>query len=365
MKKRLQFWLLILSLTAVFGILFSTLFASYLVTKDTIIQNTLNVNEVYSHKLAQITDDSFKAMELNLEARSVDFIPGVDSREDLLSRLDRMINSSKYFNLLAVIDKEGILQAVSPRTEFLGQRLDTLGVIEALEKKRPLISEPYIASTGHMTVLISVPLWGDSGEYLGFLGGTIFLHEDNIVKTTLGDHFSNDGSYVYVVDRGGKLIYHPEASRIGEKVNENVVVEKVLSGINGRQRVTNTKGVDMLAGYSYVPTSGWGIVSQTPYNSIENPLQEKIGLIILYTLPFLFEFVILMPNTKGEEALIAAERLRNVVQSTPCLKEEYITISLGVGSYKRGEGLEEFFNRVDAALYRGKNEGRNRSILAN
>ena len=46
------------------------------------------------------------------------------------------------------------------------------------------------------------------------LNGTIYLQEDNFIQNILAEHFSEDGSYVFVVDEEGTLIYHPDKNRI-------------------------------------------------------------------------------------------------------------------------------------------------------
>ncbi len=77
------------------------------------------------------------------------------------------------------------------------------------------------------------------------------------------------------------------------------------------------------------------------------------------------EFLVLMPSATLAEASVVAERIRQSVASTPLnlpdQSEIPVTISLGVTQLKVGqEGLEEAIARADLALYRSKNEGRNR-----
>lgn len=78
------------------------------------------------------------------------------------------------------------------------------------------------------------------------------------------------------------------------------------------------------------------------------------------------EFTILMPETSGEAALQAAERLRRNVEELPLdfLPEEaHITISLGVAGYdpqsNTPASLEELIKKADDALYAAKAAGRN------
>jgi len=73
------------------------------------------------------------------------------------------------------------------------------------------------------------------------------------------------------------------------------------------------------------------------------------------------EFILLLPETDLELALLCAERLRKAVESITFPKVGHpITVSIGVGQYSIGETLDDILDRVDKALYKAKNNGRNR-----
>jgi diguanylate cyclase (GGDEF)-like protein len=76
------------------------------------------------------------------------------------------------------------------------------------------------------------------------------------------------------------------------------------------------------------------------------------------------EFVVLLPETERKGAVEAAEKLRQSIEKTEFLHrgdKVAITISLGVTQVTADDQTpESLFTRVDRALYRAKNEGRNR-----
>jgi two-component system cell cycle response regulator len=77
------------------------------------------------------------------------------------------------------------------------------------------------------------------------------------------------------------------------------------------------------------------------------------------------EFVVLLPDTEGDNALKAAERLCNKVGSTPMDVADApggkltVTVSIGVASTTMAMPGEELIKLADAALYRAKQAGRN------
>lgn len=79
------------------------------------------------------------------------------------------------------------------------------------------------------------------------------------------------------------------------------------------------------------------------------------------------EFLMLLPATDEDEAIQVCERLRASVQDLGLAHEQRavsLTITLGVSLLARDETVEQALARADRALYRGKQAGRNRVVLA-
>ena len=77
------------------------------------------------------------------------------------------------------------------------------------------------------------------------------------------------------------------------------------------------------------------------------------------------EFVVLMPNTARDQALISAERLRLTLASTMIAPlTEPITVSIGAVEFVPGESGDALLRRMDEALYEAKRSGRNRVLAA-
>lgn len=81
------------------------------------------------------------------------------------------------------------------------------------------------------------------------------------------------------------------------------------------------------------------------------------------------EFVILLPETDGEQGLNLIERLRHELASTPVETDTapaFVTASFGIASLSSDVAdLFTLLNRADLALYHAKQTGRNRCVLWN
>lgn len=74
------------------------------------------------------------------------------------------------------------------------------------------------------------------------------------------------------------------------------------------------------------------------------------------------EFVVMMPKTDIKEAVISLNRVRQAIEDNQHPVTGKQTVSIGAAQRLEHESFEEWYKRTDEALYRAKNEGRNRVI---
>ena len=76
------------------------------------------------------------------------------------------------------------------------------------------------------------------------------------------------------------------------------------------------------------------------------------------------EFAVLLPETAAEDALELAERLRRAVENASYGTAGPVTASFGVAGLAAEGTSAELLDAADRALYRAKQEGRNRVVLS-
>jgi diguanylate cyclase (GGDEF)-like protein len=80
------------------------------------------------------------------------------------------------------------------------------------------------------------------------------------------------------------------------------------------------------------------------------------------------EFICLLPETKVDGAKHVAEKIRTTVET---LRQDCndisisVTVTLGICEYKGLSSIKECIRRADAALYKGKKQGRNQVVISN
>lgn len=321
---------LVLALT-VFSAIAATanaLYASYLVQRDQLITNTLEANRVYAAKLAESTSNFLRGAQQQLAYSARHLASQVDSPDILAAEVMRVQEQAENFNSVGVVSHDGVILATTQNfRNFLGTRVDSPGSRAALQARQPLISKPYVSIAGNMLINLSHPIFSNDGRYLGYIAGTIYLRNDSALQDLLGKHHYQDGSYLFVVDGDGQLIYHMDTHRIGENVMRNPVVAAVTHGHAGAQRVVNTKGVDMLAGYAAEPLSGWGIIAQRPAETTLEPIHDLIWALIGYAAPLALAFLLaiwwcarmislplsqLATNVEHQDVAVAMQRVQSI-----------------------------------------------------
>lgn len=276
-------WLVVISVlvTMLIGLV-----SSIHVNEASLSASYLENNFRYAKKLAGNTTEVVSGMQNTVNALAMHTAEHPFSNKDLD---DWFSVNKQYFQSLFIADAHGIIRQVSPSVKGIqpGTQLTSPASQQALRLKQPFISEPYYGKAGHLIILVSSPIVDQQGTYQGFVGGTIYLEEENALNRTLEEHIYGDGSYVFVVDKTGRLIFHPEKKRLGDIVTMNPAVKQALEGKSGYAEIVNSKGVSFLAGYSHEKITGWGIISQTPRSVLDKSNRQLVGNLLLTALPFL------------------------------------------------------------------------------
>lgn len=79
------------------------------------------------------------------------------------------------------------------------------------------------------------------------------------------------------------------------------------------------------------------------------------------------EFLVLLPETTSETAMIAAERLRKRFSAIPFLphpdeEPRKVTLSIGIAEFRPGISIDDLVRSADRGMYAAKNAGRNCTV---
>ena len=75
------------------------------------------------------------------------------------------------------------------------------------------------------------------------------------------------------------------------------------------------------------------------------------------------EFTVMMHNTRKNKAKKVISRLRGAVKKNLILKKYGVTFSAGIADYEENDTNNKMLKRADKALYKAKDNGRNRTEI--
>ncbi|KAA0549898.1 diguanylate cyclase [Bacillus sp. BGMRC 2118] len=327
-KLRLQSLILILLTFAMLGTFLASMISSVKESKENLERSLLNENQFYAKKLANLTDELFKNMQQTLQTSAKDLTSIHTNVDATYLEISDALQSTNFFNSVFYVNEKGIVVRSAPQFGLEGVEIKSVGVKEALSKKAPTISEPYVGVSKQIIILVSHPVFDEKGVYKGFIGGTIYLDAQNSIQSILALHPQHrSGSYVYVVDPRGNIIYHPDKDRIGDNVIQNPIVARVTHGQEGLSEVENTEGISMLAGYAYAGTPNWGVVSQTPKEAVKEPtfmMVKEVGITALSIIIFVFIVSLLLLKRIANPLQRLAEFAHDVADKQPHVEKPNI-----------------------------------------
>jgi diguanylate cyclase (GGDEF)-like protein/PAS domain S-box-containing protein len=170
--------------------------------------------------------------------------------------------------------------------------------------------------------------------------------------------------------------------RAYEETLRQMAITDPLTGINNRRQIFNLAQQEIKRAHRLGRNLALILFDVDHFKSINDSFGHLVGDQVLVMLTGLCmqnlrsidrigrfggeEFLILLPETTLEEAVLTAERLRKLVERMIVSKENgeaRITISLGVASLDKRSwiDLDRLLEETDQALFRAKIAGRNRT----
>jgi nitrate/nitrite-specific signal transduction histidine kinase len=92
---------------------------------------------------------------------------------------------------------------------------------------------------------------------------------------------TESGAYAYLVRDDGQVMFHTNVSRIGDDFSERPIVQRVLLGETGALRTVDPQGREIVASFSPVPGTGWGLVTEESWERLIRSSQSYRQTLLL------------------------------------------------------------------------------------
>ena len=197
------------------------------------------------------------ATEMTMEAVSL------EGRAQLL--LDRQIALRHLFNALYLFDARGQVIAEFPGRGLVGFDAGQRPYFQLTSSQMTtLISEPFTASTGEPTILVTAPIFDSRQHFIGVLGGAIHLSEDNFMGDILRTRLGEEG-YIGVATRSGITLAHFRPGEVLAPVpRTNPALVTALEGYEGVRFSRNSQGRETLIAVQQLDQAPWFVAAVWP-----------------------------------------------------------------------------------------------------
>ena len=194
-------------------------------------------------------------------------------------------------NLVYRLDSDGIMNFHQPTGPG-----STVGIDfsfrdyhqKALTSRDALISLGRISpTTGQPVATAVMPLWNDTGDYLGLVATNIKLESLSTTLTSIASEYLSDEFFnVTIIDTAGRVIAHPNPSSETLLVDMSVeipeIYQSILEGNSDNLIASDRNGQETLYSYVPVPKAGWGVIVSRPTSvAFATPRAFHRGILLL------------------------------------------------------------------------------------
>jgi PAS domain S-box-containing protein len=334
---------IILTLVALVGF-----YAFQQVTQNLTIQSSREVARLSAGQLARDLSEFSNVLTALARTSSVSESNVVDQRAALTQAGNRLFI---FDGGALILDHHGTVIAAHPaRPEILGLDWSNRDYFQQMIRT-PAAEFSNVLSDGPdgtPVIVVAVPIMNARGEFVGVLAGMFRVHPasksllyGSIVKLRLG---GNDNSYL--VDHYGKVIFHTNSQRIGQNLSTQLAVEQVNSDQADALRTHDPEGKEIVASFSPVPGTPWGLVIEQNWNILLAPGQRYLRfLLLLLTLGLIAPALVVRIGVRR-----ITDPINHLIAATEAVASGDLGHATQVQTGDEIEDLSQQFNRMSARL---------------
>lgn len=203
-------------------------------------------------------------------------------------------------------------------------------------------------------------------------GLTHFIHLYShcfAVKTTVQSAIHHNHLYQQLRRKANKLQKKAERDPLTKFYNRYMLY------VQGKREVNKAQRGNLPLSVLMIDIDGFKFINDTLGHLVGDEVLMEFSDLLASTLRSIDvtarfggeEFVVLLPQTDSDQALVVAEKIRAAVegyQFCTSVGVATLTVSIGVATLsKTSKKLEHLLENIDEALYKAKGTGRNRVVL--
>ncbi|MBJ4077747.1 cache domain-containing protein, partial [Salmonella enterica subsp. enterica serovar Derby] len=144
--------------------------------------------------------------------------------------------------------------------DLVGTRLKSSASKLAIEEKKPFISSPLKSVTGNLIILLSHPIYDKNSNYIGYVGGSIYLKEQSLFSDVLSRHFFKSDTEISIVSDDGNVIFNNDNSAVGRPMVMDDNLKSKLTSSERGEGIFFSSGNKYLLGEAHMKNTAWSVL---------------------------------------------------------------------------------------------------------
>jgi PAS domain S-box-containing protein len=277
------------AITLLTAVLLSILaFSAQVYFADQIKQLVFSQQFTMVSAMAGQIDDKLLSTQMEIVATAGTLSRGVIDDE---SRLRRFFSSrpetlSMFDNGLFLFSPQGNLLYDNPgEPDMRAKNYSSRDYLKkTLATRTAQISEPFSSAQTHRhpIIMFTAPVFGDNGEILAVLGGSIDLTKNNFIGKLASVRMGKQG-YLYLYNTSRVMIAHPDPERIysGLPPGANALSDRAITGFEGTGETINSHHVPVISSYKRLKSTGWILASTFPQSEAYAPVYRAQNYLLM------------------------------------------------------------------------------------
>lgn len=205
-------------------------------------------------------------------------------QRDLLKLAPDLVADFTNDGGIIILNEKGFVSVTDPfRPDLIGQDFSQEPYFKEASALRSstfsdIIKEP---GSGEDIIVVAVPIEKNDGEFVGVIAGRFYLSFQRLGQEIQKLRVGEEGT-AYLVDRQGRLIYHPNSRLIGTDFSSREAVKQLQQGSRTGAVTSRENGQpSTVEGYAVVQVPGWGLVIGEPWAQVVQPAQSALQPIVV------------------------------------------------------------------------------------
>ncbi|WP_258229970.1 cache domain-containing protein, partial [Klebsiella pneumoniae] len=113
---------------------------------------------------------------------------------------------------------------------------------------------------GNLIILLSHPIYDKNGNYIGHVGGSIYLKKHSLFSDVLSRHFFKSDTEISIVSDDGTVIFNNDNSAVGRPMVMSDDLKSKLTESDRGEGEFFFSGNRYLLGYAHMKNTAWNVL---------------------------------------------------------------------------------------------------------